>query len=68
MGHSKSSSKMDVYSNTVSPQEKRIPNKQTNLTPKATRERTNKQTKNKFSRRKELIMIRTKINEIKTKQ
>ena len=41
---SKSSSKKEVYSNTISPQETRkISNKQPNLTPKATRERrTNK--------------------------
>ena len=44
MGHSKSSSKREVYSNTVLLQETRkISNKQPNLTPKATRERrTNK--------------------------
>ena len=44
MGCSKSSSKWEVFSNTVSPQETRnISNKQPNLTPKATRERrTNK--------------------------
>ena len=44
MGHSKSSSKREVYSNKILPQEKRkISNKQLNFTPKATRERrTNK--------------------------
>ena len=44
MGCSKSSSKREIYSNTISPQETRkISNKQPNLTPKATRERrTNK--------------------------
>ena len=44
MGHSKSSSKKEVYSNIILPQETRkIPNKQPNLTTKATREtRTNK--------------------------
>ena len=44
MGCSKSSSKRDVYSNTILPQETRkVSNKQRNLTPKATREgRTNK--------------------------
>ena len=42
MGHSKSSSKSEVYSNSILPQEKRNL-KQPNLTPKATRERrTNK--------------------------
>ena len=44
MGCSKSSSKREVYSNTILPQETRkISNKQPKLTPKATRERgTNK--------------------------
>ena len=40
---SKSSSKREIYSNTISPQETRkITNKQTKLTPKATRERRRK--------------------------
>ena len=44
MGHGKCRSKREVYSNTILPQETRkIPNKQPNLTPKATTERrTNK--------------------------
>ena len=44
MGCSKSSPKKEVYSNTILPQETRkISNKQSNLTPKGTRERrTNK--------------------------
>ena len=43
MGYSKSSSKREVYSNSISPQETRkISNKQSNLTPKATRERRTK--------------------------
>ena len=43
MGCSKSSSKRDVYSNTVFPQETRkVSNKQPSLIPKAMRERTNK--------------------------
>ena len=44
MGHSKSISKREVYSNTSLPQEiRKISNKQPKLTPKATREgRTNK--------------------------
>ena len=44
MGHSKSSSKRQVYNNTILPQETiKISSKQPNLTPKATRERrTNK--------------------------
>ena len=43
MGCSKSSSKREVYSNTIPPQEtKIISNKQPNLTPKAIRERKTK--------------------------
>ena len=44
MGHRKGSPKREVYSNTILPQEARkIPNKQSYLTPKGTRERrTNK--------------------------
>ena len=44
MGHSKSSSKREVYSNTILPQQTiKVSNKWPNLTPKATRERrTNK--------------------------
>ena len=44
VGHSKSSSKREVYNSIILPQETRkIPNKQPTLTPKATRERrTNK--------------------------
>ena len=43
MGCSKSSSKREVYNNTVQPQETRkISNKQLNLTPKAIRERITK--------------------------
>ena len=61
-GIQQSSSKRKVYSNTILPQETRnISNKQTNLTPKAIRE---KRTKNlKVSRRKEVIQIRSEINE-----
>ena len=58
----KSSYKREVYSITIRPQETRkISNKQPNLTPKAIRER---RTKNpKVSRRKEIIKIKTEINE-----
>ena len=46
MGCSKSSSKREVYSNTSLPQETRnISNKQSNLTPKGTRERRTNKTK-----------------------
>ena len=62
MGCSKSSSKKDVYSNTILPQETRkISNKQPNLTPEAIRERGTK--KPNVSRRKEIIKIRSEINE-----
>ena len=65
MGHRKGSSKREVYSNTFLPQETRkISNKQPNLTPKATRKRTNKT----YSRRKEIIKIKAEINEIETKK
>ena len=44
-GHSKSSSKREVYSNTILPQEiRKISNKQPNITPKATRERRKNKT------------------------
>ena len=44
MGHSKSSSKREVYSNSISPQETRkISNKQSNPTLKTTREKKNKE-------------------------
>ena len=47
MGHSKSSSKKEVYSKTFLPQETReISQKQPNLTPKATREKTTNKTQN----------------------
>ena len=67
MGCSKSSSKREVYSNTILPQETRsISNKKPNLTPKAIRER---RTKNpKVSRRKEIIKIRSEINENEMKE
>ena len=45
MGCSKGSSMREVYSNSISPQETRkISNKQSNLTPKASRERQTKKT------------------------
>ena len=67
MGCSKSSSKREVYSNTILPQETRnISNKQPNLAPKAIRERRTKKTK--VSRRKEIIKIRSEINEKERKK
>ena len=67
MGFSKSSSKREVYSNIILPQETRKnSNKQPNLTPKAIRER---RTKNpKVSRKKEIIKIRSEINGKKMKE
>ena len=72
MGCSKSSSKREVYSNTSLPQETRnISNKQLNLTPKSIRERrttTTTKKKPKASRRKEIIKIRSEINEKEMKE
>ena len=66
MGCSKSSSKREVYSNTILTQETRnISNKQPNLTPKAIRERTKKP---KVSRRKEIVNIRSEIKEKEMKE
>ena len=67
MGCSKNISKREVYSNTIVPQETRnILNKQPNLTPKAIRER---RTKNrKVSRRKEIIKVRSEVNEKEMKE
>ena len=65
MGCSKSSSKMQVYSNTSQPQETRKgSNKQPNFTSKAAKE----QTRFKVSRRKEITKIRAEINEIDMKE
>ena len=62
MGCDKRSSKREVYSNTVLPQETRnTSNKQPNLTPKAIRKAEQKNPK--VSRRKEIIKIRSEINE-----
>ena len=62
----KSNSK-NVYNDTIFPQETRnISNKQPKLTPKTTRERTT--TKTKVNRRKEIIKIKAKKNEIETKK
>ena len=60
MGCSKSSSKREVYSNIILPQETRnISNPQPNFTPKAIRE---EQKNPKVSRRKEIIKVRSVIN------
>ena len=71
MGYSKTSSKKEVYSNTILPQETRnISNKQPNLTPKAIseRRRTTTTKKNEVRRRKEIIKIRSEINEKEVKE
>ena len=68
---SKSSSKREVYSNTILPQETRkTSNTQPNFTPKTTGKRTTTTTKtpHKISRRKEIIKIWAEINEKEMKE
>ena len=65
MGHSKSSSKREVYSNSISPQEKSQMN---NLTLHLKQLEKEKQRKPKISRRKEIEKIRAEINEIEMKK
>ena len=61
MGHSKCSSKREVHSNTILPQETiNISNKQPTLTPNATREKRTKK-KPEVSRRKEIIKSEQKL-------
>ena len=58
-------SKREVYGNIIWPQETRkILSKQSNLTPKGTKE----QPKPKVSRRKQIIKVRAEINETETKK
>ena len=67
MGSSKSSSKREIYSNTILPQETRkTSSRQPNFIPKATGKRRRK--KNKISRRKEVIKIWAEINEKEMKE
>ena len=67
MGCSKRSSKMEVYSNSISPLETRkISNKPSNPTLKQLEKA--EQTKPKVSRRKENIKIRAEIHEIEMKK
>ena len=62
MGCSKSSSKREVYSNTILPQETRkTSNRQPNFTPKTTRKRTKNTPQ--ISRRKEIKKTQAEINE-----
>ena len=66
MGHSKISSKREVYSSTILPQETRkISN---NLTLHLKQLEKVEQTKPKVSRRKEIIKIRAEINELEIKK
>ena len=59
--------KMEIYSNSTLPQEiRKVTNKQSNVTYEATGERRIKNPK--VSRRKEIIQIRTEINEIGMKK
>ena len=67
MGHSQSSSKKEVYSDTSLPQKTRkISINNLNLHLKQLEKE--EQTKPKVSRRKEIIKIRTEISEIETKK
>ena len=67
MGCNKSSSKREVYSNTILPQETRKTlTRQHNFTPKTTGKRRTK--KPKISRRKDIINIRAEINEKEMKE
>ena len=66
MGHRKSSSKREVISNTVLPQETRKILNNLNLNLKKLEK--DEQTKPKDSRRKEIINIRAEVNEIETKK
>ena len=67
MGHSKSFSEEEVYCNTMLSQERRkTSNKQPNFILKQLEKE--EQTKPQISRRKEIIMIRAEINEIKKRE
>ena len=68
MGCSKSTSKREVYSNKILPQETRkISNRQPNFTTKTTGKRRTKKSP-KINRRKEIIKIRAEINEKEMKE
>ena len=68
MGCSKNSFKREVYSNTILPQEiRKTSNRQPNFTPKITGKRRTKKNP-KISRRKEILKIRTEINEKEMKE
>ena len=66
MGCSKSSSKKEIYRNTILPQETRKAlNRQLNFTPKTTGKTIKRK---KITRRKEIIKIRAEINEREMKE
>ena len=67
MGYSKSSSKRELYINTILPQEKEK-SQINNLTLHLKQLEKEEQTKPKVGRRKEIIMIRAEINKIETKK
>ena len=63
----KSSSKREIYSNTILPQETiKTSNRQPNFTPKTTGKRRRKTPK--INRREEIIMIQAEINEKEGKE
>ena len=67
MGYSKSSSKGEVYSSTILPQEPRkTSSRQSNFIPKTTWKRRTK--KPKIRRKKEIIKIRAEISEKEIKE
>ena len=68
MGCSKSSSKREVYSNTILPQETRKISEKNNLTLHLKQLEKEEQAKPKVSRRKEIIKIRAEIHETETKK
>ena len=69
MGCTKSSSKREVYSNTILPQETRkTSNRQPNFTPKTTGKRRRTTKTPKIRRRKEIIKIRAEVNEKEMKE
>ena len=68
MGHSKSSSEKEDYSNTILSQEKIKHSKKTNITLHLKLLEKEEQTKPKFSRKEEIIKIRAEINNIETKK
>ena len=68
MGCSKSSYKMEIYSNTILSQETRkTQTRQPNSTPKTTRKRRRKKNP-KINRGEEIIKIQAEINEKKLKK